>query len=109
MPYTFEINSVSYEVEFVDSNSTSLHSNNSSSNLGCHWSKIAKIFIDKTLPVGIMQQTIAHEIVHAIVWVVSPIPSSLDEEYMCSFIGCHFKNIYKISMDAFNYYLNYVK
>ena len=52
-----------------------------------------EIYIDDSLPKGLMRKIVTHELVHAIAFTYSVDLEKVDEEQVCDFIATHFEEL----------------
>ncbi len=88
------INGFDWTVFFVDKTHPELVDDDGEQNAyGIALLREGEIYIDGSLPKGLMRRTITHELVHAIAFTYSVDLDKVDEEEICDFIAIHFAEI----------------
>lgn len=94
MDTTITINGFAWNVFFVDKTHPELTDEDGDQNAyGIALLRECEIYIDDSLPKGLMQRTVTHELVHAIAFTYSVDLDKADEEQICDFIAIHFEEI----------------
>ncbi len=91
---TVNINGLNWNVFFVDKHYEELVDEDGEQNAyGVALLREGEIYIDDSLPEGLMRKIVTHELVHAVAFTYSVDLENADEEKMCDFVATHFDEI----------------
>lgn len=94
----FKINGLIWEIQFVRRADERLSSDGSEC-LGVTYFNDLKIFVDQSLSMELLRQTIIHELIHAFTFSfgVHLVANEDTEESVCDFMGAHLDEIHEVA------------
>ncbi len=88
------IHDLEWKVFFVDKTHEELiDENGEQTAYGIALLREGEIYIDDSLPQGLMRKIVTHELVHAIAFTYSVELEKVDEEQVCDYVATHFNEL----------------
>lgn len=88
------INGLDWNVFFVDKTHEELVGEDGEQNAyGIALLREGEIYIDDSLPKGLMRKIVTHELIHAVAFTYSVDLDNADEEQICDFVATHFEEL----------------
>lgn len=94
---TFEINSIPWTIQMESANNPMFTDNSDNEYFGFCIYSTQTIILRNDMPTELLEQTLIHELTHAVVFSFGLSGYEFDEEKMCNFVGAHLKQIHRIT------------